>query len=146
MCLPPVTNASKNGTEPIAADEILYRRVPASPGWYDEGTGLLKPQAFDPHRKNDLTGISVSRAQYKTIEEAARGQPGKSYYVAVLRAGDLLAKGIRVLPRPLPNDPGHAEFPDLNATNRKSNRVLELQRILAELTIEVEGPFVPPDM
>jgi hypothetical protein len=106
------------GSEPVAPDELLYRRVPLI--WYSPDTGL-SPQAFDPHKINDTTGLSVSRAKYKTIDQAALGQPGKSYYVAVLRAVDLFQHGIQVVPRPnLPDDPGHAELPDLTAHNRKT--------------------------
>ena len=39
--------------------------------------------------RNDVTGLSVSRAKYKSIQDAAKGLRGKAYYVAVLRAGDL---------------------------------------------------------
>ena len=104
----------------------------------------MKPAAFDPHRKNDITGLSIFRAKYKSIEEAARGRPGKSYYVAVLRAGDLRKNVITVVPHPDgPDgyDPGHAEIPDLNAGNRKDDKTLERQRLLVELCLRVEGPF-----
>ena len=132
-----------NGVEPIADEELLYRRVPT--GWYDPATALLKSEAFAPHKSNDVTGLSVSRAKYKSLEEAARGRPGKSYYVAVLRAADLRRNGIRFVPRPgVPDgyDPAHAELPDLNSGNRKSDETLERQRLLAEeLCLRVEGPF-----
>ncbi len=131
----------ENLTDPIAADELLYRRVPVSTNWYDPDSDVLEPQAFDPHRKNDVTGISISRKKHKSLIEAARGQPGKSYYVAVICAGDLQAKKIKVVPRQQPNDPGHAELPDLNSENRKSDEALELKRVLVELTRSVEGPF-----
>ena len=133
-----------DGTEPIADDELLYRRVPTSAGWYDPETCLLKPEAFGPHKTQDATGLSVSRAKYKSIEEAAKGRAGKSYYVAVLRAGDLRRNGITIIPRPEvlgAYDPGHAELPDLDSANRKSDRTLERQRLLVQLCLEVEGPF-----
>ena len=130
-----------DGTEPIADDELLYRRIPMSTGWYRPDAGV-DPQAFAPHAKNDITGLSVSRAKYKSIEAAAKGQPGKSYYVAILQAGDLRQRGIQVVPRPLPEDAGHTELPDLNAGNRKTGETLERQRVLAqELCLRVAGPF-----
>ena len=134
------------GSEPIEDDELLYRRVPESTGWYDPVTGVLKSEAFGPHKTQDITGLSVARAKHKSIEEAARGRPGKSYFVAVLRAGDLRQRGIEVVPRPdLPDgrhDPAHAELPDLNSETRKASRTLERQRILAEeLSLRVEGSF-----
>lgn len=125
--------------EPITEDELLYRRVPASTGWYSPETGL-KPEAFAP-RQDDTTGLSVSRGKYKSIEEAGKGRPGKSYYVAVLRAVDLRKQGIAVEPRPRPSDPGHAELPDLNSSNRKTTETLERQRVLVSLCLRVEGPF-----
>ena len=139
----------ENGREAIDDEELLYRRVPASTGWYDQETGILMSQAFGPNKKWDFTGISVVRGKYKTIDEAAQGQPGKSYFIAVLCAGDLRKRDIEVVPRPdLPEadyDPAHAELPDLRADNRKSDRTLEIQRILAEeLTQRVEGPFETP--
>jgi hypothetical protein len=132
-----------DGTEPIASEELLYRRVPASTGWYSPESGILSDQAFAPHKVQDVTGLSVSRDKYKSPDQAARGRPGKSYYVAVLRAGDLRAKGIEVVPRPQPGDPGHAELPDLNSANVKASQTLERQRILVELCLRVEGPFGP---
>jgi hypothetical protein len=133
-----------DGTEPIADDELLYRRIPTSVPWYSASAGLSS-QAFAPHTKNDITGLSVSRAKYKSIQAAAKGRPGKSYYVAILRAGDLRQRGIQVVPHPLPEDPGHAELPDLNAGNRETDETLERERVLAqELCLQVEGPFGSP--
>lgn len=129
-----------DGTEPIADEELLYRRIPESTGWYSPAKGL-SPEAFAPHKTRDATGLSVSRANYKSLREAAKGRPGKSYYVAVLRAGDLRRHGIEIVPRPLPGDEGHAELPNLNAGNRKAVETLQSQRILTELCLRVEGPF-----
>lgn len=131
--------------ETIADEEFLYRRVPASTGWFEPATGILKPEAFGPHKQRDLTGISVTRAKFKSIEQAAHGQPGKSYFVAVLCVGDLRKANFTV--KPQPNVPGgydisHAELPDLNAGNYKATETLERQRELAErLCLRVEGPF-----
>ena len=131
--------------EPILDDELLYRRVPASTGWFDPATKTLKPDAFGPHKRRDLTGISVTRAKFKSIEQAAQGQPGKSYFVAVLSVGDLRKANFTV--KPQPNVPGgydisHAELPDLNAANYKAAATLERQRELAEkLCLRVDGPF-----
>ncbi|MHB1038251.1 MAG: hypothetical protein ACYC35_27825 [Pirellulales bacterium] len=134
------------GSEPVEDGELLYRRIPASTGWYDPAAGVLKAEAFGPHKTQDITGLSVARAKYKSIEEAARGTLGKSYFVAVLRASDLRKQGIDISPQPdLPDgrrDPAHAELPGLRADNRKATQTLEWQRLLAgELTVRVEGPF-----
>ncbi len=133
-----------NGTEPIADEELLYRRVPQV--WYND-VGGLNSLAFAPHKINDVTGVSLYRAKYKSSEEAAKvkNRPGKSYYVAVLRTGDLRQKGIEVVPRPLPNDPGHAELPDINSANRKTGKTLQRQQALTSLCLRVEGPFRSSD-
>jgi hypothetical protein len=129
-------------SEPIADEELLYRRIPAALNLYDpQAEPHLLPDAFRPNQ-NDVTGLSVYRAKYKTIEEAARGREGKNYYIAVLRAGDLRARGIEVVPRPIEEDPGHAEIPGLTYQNRKTDRTLEWKLLMAQqLCIRVEGPF-----
>jgi len=130
-----------DGGEPIAEDELLYRRISEKSGWYDESTGEIDPQAFAPHPTEDRTGLSVSRAKYKTISQAAIGWPGKRYFVAILRAVDLVRAGISISPEPTSDDPGHAVLPDLNSGNRKEDRTESLQETLASLTIDVDGPF-----
>ncbi len=98
------------GGEPVLNDELLYRRIPVSTNWYDpDRTPPLEPEAFRPNR-NDDTGISVSRAKYKTVYQAAMGRAGKEYYVAVVRAHDIRAAGMEVAARPLTDDPSHAEI------------------------------------
>lgn len=133
------------GTEPIADDEILYRRIPASTGWYAEG--VVSPEAFDP-RKDEFTGISVYRKKHKSVEEVAKGKGKKGYYVASLRASDLREHGIEPVPSPIldadPPDPGHAELLCLTAENRLTDQALEHKLRLASLCFEVEGPFLPP--
>jgi hypothetical protein len=131
-------------SDPIAEDELLYRRIPAALNLYDPHTApQLLPDTFRPNQ-NDDTGLSVYRAKYKTIEEAARGRKGGGYYVAILRAGDLRIQGIDVVPRPIPGDPGHAEIPGLTYQNRKSDQALEWKVLLAQqLCLRVEGPFAP---
>jgi len=131
-----------DGTEPIADDEILYRRIPVSQNWYDPNVSP-KPssQSFHP-TKYDTTGLSLSRGKYTTIEEAAQGTAGKSYYVAVLQAGDLRAQGITLLPKPEVDDPGHCEIPSLTYQDRNTDQSLESKTLLAEqLCLRVEGPF-----
>jgi hypothetical protein len=105
--------------------------------------GGIMSEAFAPHKLNDATGLSVVRAKYKSAEDAAKGRAGKQYYIASLRVGKLREHGIEVVPRPEPDDPGHAELPGLNASNRNDVRTLELQRLLVQLTIEVQEPFGP---
>ena len=131
-----------DGSEPIEDDEILYRRIPASAGFYDPSLGTyVSPLAFRPAAV-DTTGLSLSRAKYKTIQQAARGRKGKSYYVAVLCAGELRRAGMEVVPRPLFDDPGHCEIVQLTFNDRRAMPFAEWQVLLAErLCLRVEGPF-----
>jgi len=129
-----------DGTEPVADDELLYRRIPVSKGWYTQSG--LSPEAFDP-RQDETSGISVHRDKYKSIKEAAKGKSKKGYYVAVLRASDLRKHGIQVVPRPGPDDPGHAELPGLTCHNRLTPEAQERKLRLAALWLRVEGPFPP---
>ena len=135
--------ADHDGTEPIEDDERLFRRVPVNPRYFDPAVDPRPtPLAFRP-RNEDATGLSLSRAKYKTMEEVAANPRGSSYYVAVLIAGELRARGIRVEPNPVPGDPGHAELPDLRYDNRSTDQAEEWQVSLATELSEMRGPFPP---
>lgn len=135
--------ATADGAEPVADDELLYRRVPAVRHWYS--AGKLSPQAFHPDKERDGDGISLWRAKHKTIGEAAMGRPGKLYYVAVLRAADLRRHGIEIAPSVEHGVPGHVSIPALNSRSRHSERAQAMEGLLAaELTLQVEGPFETP--
>ena len=129
-----------DGTEPVADDELLYRRIPVSTKWYTESG--LSPEAFDP-RRDETTGISFYRSKYKSLQQVAKGKSSSGYYVAVLRAGDLRKQGIEVVPQPASDDPGHSELPQLTCHNRLTSEALELKLRLTELCLRVEGPFSP---
>jgi hypothetical protein len=137
--------ADLDGTEPISDDEVLYRRIPVSMKWYDPKIAPFpSPEAFWP-RDDDTTGLSVRRGEpYSTAAQAAQGPSRRGYYVAVLKVGDLRARGIRVVPQPDPDIPGHTELPDLTAMNRDTDAAKTLMATLAhELCLRVEGPFLP---
>jgi hypothetical protein len=130
------------GNDPIDDEELLYRRIPVSQNWYDPASTLPpSPKAFKPHRTNDASGLSLYRARFKTAQEVAANDREARFYVAVLKAGDLRRRGVEVLPRPLPGDPGHAELPDLRSDNRDQTRCLELQLALTRLCVSIEGPY-----
>lgn len=131
-----------DGSEPIADHELLYRRIPAATGFYDPQVDPNpSPLAFRPTQQ-DTTGLSLTRAKYKSLEQAARGREGKQYYVAVLRAGELRRLGMDVVPRPVADDPGHCEIAELSFANRKAMPFAEWQALLAEqLCLRVDGPF-----
>jgi hypothetical protein len=133
MCL-------RDGTEAIEDDELLYRRIPEI--WHNPDVSEApSPRAFKP-TEHDLTGLSLDRAKYKSLEDAAKGQAGKRYYVAILRAGDLRARGIDVVPKPHPDNPGHCEIPNLLYETRKQTESQEKQvRLAHDLCLRIEGPF-----
>lgn len=138
--------AITDGSEPIDDAEVLYRRIPDSKGWYDAGSppSSLSPDAFRP-TENDTTGLSLSRAKYKSVEDAALGRPGKTFWVAKLLAGEMRLHGIELVPRPLPGDPGHAEIPSMTYPVRKSAECEGRTVLLAgKLTLEIFGPFTTP--
>ena len=57
-----------DGSEPIADHEIPYRRIPAASGFYDPLVDPNpSPMAFRPTTQ-DTTGLSLSRAKYKSVE------------------------------------------------------------------------------
>jgi hypothetical protein len=136
--------SDRTGTEPIADDELLYRRIPVSTGWFDPTIDTKpSPLAFRP-RDDDDTGLSVVRGEpYNSIEAAAGGPSKKGYYVAILRAGDLRKNGILVEPKPIPGLQGHAEIVSLTVVNRDSDEARGMMVMLAhEICIRVDGPFL----
>ena len=127
-------------SEPIEDDELLYRRVQLV--HFDPSQGPCpSPQAFRA-TAHDETGVSVFRAKFTTVEDVVRNDRGKSYYVAVLRAGNLRANCIDVVPKPQEDRPGHAELPGLTYENRKSDTSEEARQLLArKLCLQMLGPF-----
>src|ERR1700688_3000201 len=120
-----------DGNDPVSDDELLYRRIPVSQGWYKPENGYLSPQAFHP-RSEDVTGLSLSRARFfVTAADAAHGTSAQGYWLAVLRAGDLRSRGMHVVSRPLEENPGHAEIVDLRYGNRKSDEAEEWKVAMA---------------
>ena len=128
-----------DGTEPVEDTELLYRRV--SKVYYESG---LSPEAFRP-TDQDVDGISLSREKYHSLEEAARGRPGKTYYVAVFRAGDLREAGIEIAPDPQPDITGHVLLTNMDYENRKSKEGLERKMAMKRRYLRLEGPFSTPD-
>lgn len=127
--------------EPITDDELIYRRVPVSKGWIDEHG--IRPDAFEP-RLDDGTGISVYRARFVSLEDAAMGLSKRGYYVLAMRAGDLRAAGIDVVPVPHDDLPGHAEIPSLAYREQESDLSIQQRELLADrLVAAIYGPFVP---
>jgi hypothetical protein len=129
------------GEEPIDPEEELFRRIPDSTGWYRPGEiPPLEPEAFRAN-ENDTSGVSIWRAKYTTLKDASAGRPGKVYWVAVLRARDVIHLGIEVEPRPVSGGPGHAELSSLTYEDRKSRQAIEWRIALVNIVLRIEGPF-----
>lgn len=128
------------GSEPIGDDELLYRRVLLE-HFDPSASPHPSPLAFRPTNE-DTSGLSLSRAKYTSVADAARGRAGKSYYVAAMRAGDLRAAGIEIVPKPRGGQPGHAEIPGLTRETRSTLEGKSLSLLLSQKhCIRVEGPF-----
>lgn len=126
--------------EVIADDELIYRRIPVSQGWYDpESKSPPSPKAFRPHR-NDKDGLSVTRAKFRTASKVAQNTRGRKFFVATLRVGGLREHGLDVVAEPVKGNPGHAIILGLRYDNRRQTE--DLQLLLAEkLCLRIDGPF-----
>lgn len=126
---------------PIADDEFLYRRVPASQNWVTPDAKTVDPLAFRP-RESDSTGLSLARALYESAQQSAtRGSIGRQFYIAVLSVRRMRAAGVEITPRPLESHPGHVEVAELTFENRRTDRSRELVQCLRDCVIAIEGPF-----
>lgn len=114
----------------------------------------VQPGAFAPNEK-DTDGLSVHRAGIHTPKEVAqdfRGKGSQPVWVAHIRAKDILALGVTIVPMPVaasvdpsrPAQPGHAIIPEMNARNANSNETAERKRLLAAAVFQIDGPFDPP--
>ena len=84
------------------------------------------------------------RARFVSLDDAARGLSKQGYYVLALRAADLRAAGIDIVPKPQGDLPGHAEIPSLAYQERESDVSVQQRRLLADrLVTAVHGPFLP---
>ena len=128
---------------PVDDEELLYRRVSVRSKWWDNGA--LSAEAFSPN-KRDTTGISVFRARFRSIEDAANGPSPDGYYVVVLHTGELRARGIQVSPQPDIDDvwdDSHAELPQIRIETKRTSDVEQLKQTLVEFARHrpVQGPF-----
>jgi len=131
-----------SGSEPVSDDEILYRRVSLKAGFYDpERSPSLSHAAFTPNR-NDIEGLSLVRAKYASVEEAAVGNPEALYFVAVLRTADLRREGMEIVPDPQRGQPGHALITNLRFGNVRTPECKHWAKTLAHnFCLRIEGPF-----
>jgi len=131
------------GWEPVADDELLFRRIPLSQENCFSPAESDKPSkfAFRP-RHYDSDGLSLTRAKYSIPEQEAGRAKKKGCFIAVLRAGDLRQHGIAIEAKPLPDNIGHVVLPGIRYDNRREPEVEAMQVLLAQkLCVEVLGPF-----
>jgi len=143
-------------SSPISPDEFILRRVPQDKMNLDGRS--VSPDAFAPSER-DQDGLSLHRAAFHTPEEVGQTLRSKGTapaWVVRFLAKDLLA--LQLLLKPDPKQPsahpkgiaqpGHILIPDINFNNRKSDRVIQLKRDLAEIANRsaVLGPFEPPSI
>lgn len=96
----------------VADDEILLRHIPGGTLWQAPEPRITSANFQLRHDRNE-TGVSVTRRQITAPErllELVGGSVDTGSRVAAVRAGDVRALGLKVVPKPLPDDAGHAEI------------------------------------
>jgi hypothetical protein len=95
---------------PVADDEYLLRHIPSGDRWQAPGPRITSGNFQLRHDRNE-TGVSVTRLAITSPQRLlalVRADPTSR--VAQVRVGDVRALGLRVVPSPLADDPGHAEI------------------------------------
>jgi hypothetical protein len=100
------------GTDLIADDEYLLRHIPGGTLWQAAGPRITSANFQLRHDRNE-TGASVTRWKTTTPEQllnlvGGKLEPGSR--VAQVQVREVRALGLRVVPKPLDEDPGHAEI------------------------------------
>jgi hypothetical protein len=96
----------------VGDDELLLRHIPGGTLWQAPGPRITSAN-FQLRHDRQETGVSVTRWKITTPErrlELVGGSVQAGSRVAWVRAADARALGLRVVPKPIDNDPGHAEI------------------------------------
>src|SRR5437867_1979905 len=99
-------------TAEIPDDEHLLRHIPGGSAWQAPGPRITSGNFQIRHDRNE-TGISVTRAAITgpdRLLELVGGDRKKGSRVAWVSVGAVRSLGLQVVPKPLENDPGHAEI------------------------------------
>ena len=130
--------------DPISPDEYVLRRISKDKNRYDPSLPQpIQRLSFEasPLDKNgvspDINGISVFREIFVSAEAVAKAGGGaRGYCVVRLRASDVTALGLTIIPDPRDDQlPGHALIPELGFLQMKQDKLKckELQRHLVKL-------------
>lgn len=127
------------GSEPVASTETALRRIPL--GYIPTPKDGPSFRAFMP-TDADESGLSVTRSGFSKPSGVGRNlaRPEKQYYVAELSVAALREIGLDVIPSPLPDNPGHAEIPQIRTSTNKQTRPIQIQ-IAESLILRIYGPF-----
>src|SRR5437588_7725875 len=101
-----------SGTDDIADDEILLRHIPGGTLWQAPGPRITSANFQLRHDRNE-SGVSVTRLKItspRRLLELVGGSSETGSRVASVRTGDVRSLGLRVVPKPLDEDQGHAEI------------------------------------
>ena len=96
----------------IGDDEILLRHIPGGTRWQAPGPRITSGN-FQLRHDRQETGVSVTRQRItapQRLMELLGGNREEGSRVAAVLTADVRALGLRVVPKPLPDDPGHAEI------------------------------------
>lgn len=96
----------------IAHDEVFLRHIPGGTLWQAPGPRITSANFQLRHDRNE-TGVSVTPLQLTSPQrllEVVGGSPQQGSRVEAVRAGAVRAFRLRVVPKPLPEDAGHAEI------------------------------------
>jgi hypothetical protein len=96
----------------VADDEYLLRHIPGGSLWQAPGPRITSANFQIRHDRQE-TGVSVTRWRITAPQhllDLVGGSAQAGSRVACARGADIRALGLRVVPRPLEIDPGHAEI------------------------------------
>lgn len=96
----------------VADDEYLLRYIPSGTLWQAPGAGITSAN-FQLRHDRQETGAFVMRWKITTplrLLELVGGSIKAGSCIAYARAAEIRALGLRVVPKPLDTDPGHAEI------------------------------------
>jgi hypothetical protein len=96
----------------IADDEIVLRHIPGGTAWQAPGPRITSGNFSLRHDRGE-TGVSVTRARTTSADrllELVGGSAERGSKIAAASVSAIRGLGLRVVPKPLPEDAGHAEI------------------------------------